>query len=85
MNLGEGSALPFFMGIWMTCFSLPAWTRQLGLRSVCVLALGVLGHASALALTAEQTQALTLGDTDARVTALQKAALTAAGKTLPVY
>ncbi len=71
--MGEGSALPFFMGIWMTCFSLPAWTRQFALRSVCALALGVLSHASVLALTAEQTQALTLGDTDARVSALQKA------------
>jgi urea transport system permease protein len=71
--LGEGHALPFFMGIWMTCFSLPAWTRQLALRSVCALALGALSHASVLALTAEQTQALTLGDTDARVTALQQA------------
>ena len=71
--MGEGTALPFFMGIWMTCFSLPAWTRQFALRSVCALALGVLSHASVLALTAEQTQALTLGDTDARVSALQKA------------
>ncbi len=71
--MGEGSALPFFMGIWMTCFSLPAWTRQFALRSVCALALGVLGHTSVLALTAEQAQALTLGDTDARVSALQKA------------
>jgi urea transport system permease protein len=61
------------MGIWMTCFSLPAWTRQFALRSVCALALGVLGHTSVLALTAEQAQALTLGDTDARVSALQKA------------
>ena len=73
MNLGEGTALPFFMGIWMTCFSLPAWTRQLALRTACALALGMLSHASVLALTAEQTRALTLGDTDARVTALQKA------------
>ena len=71
--MGEGTALPFFMGIWMTCFSLPAWTRQFALRSVCALALGVLSHASVLALTAEQAQALTLGDTDARVSALQKA------------
>ena len=71
--MGEGSALPFFMGIWMTCFSLPAWTRQFALRSVCALALGVLSHTSVLALTAEQAQALTLGDTDARVSALQKA------------
>jgi urea transport system permease protein len=61
------------MGIWMTCFSLPAWTRQFALRSVCALALGVLSHTSVLALTAEQAQALTLGDTDARVSALQKA------------
>ena len=71
--MGEGTALPFFMGIWMTCFSLPAWTRQFALRSVCALALGVLSHTSVLALTAEQAQALTLGDTDARVSALQKA------------
>ncbi len=71
--MGEGHAFPFFMGIWMTCFSLPAWTRQLALRGVCALALGALSHASVLALTAEQTQALTLGDTDARVTALQQA------------
>ncbi len=71
--MGEGHAFPFFMGIWMTCFSLPAWTRQLALRGVCALALGALSHASVLALTAEQTQALTLGDTDARVTALQHA------------
>ncbi len=73
MNLGEGMALPFFMGIWMTCFSLPAWTRQLVLRSACALALGIFSQASALALTVEQAQALTLGDTDARVSALQKA------------
>jgi urea transport system permease protein len=73
MNLGEGAALPFFMGIWMTCFSLPAWTRQLVQRSMCALALGVLSHASALALTTDQARALTLGDTDARVNALQKA------------
>jgi urea transport system permease protein len=73
MNLGEGSALPFFMGIWMTCFSLPAWMRQLALRSTCALALGVFSHASVQALTTEQARALTLGDTDARVTALQKA------------
>ncbi len=73
MNLGEGADLPFFMGIWMTCFSLPAWTRQLVQRSMCALALGVLSHASALALTADQARALTLGDTDARVNALQKA------------
>ena len=71
--MGEGHALPFFIGIWMTCFSLPAWTRQLALRTACALTLSVLSHASALALTAEQVSALTLGDTDARVTALQKA------------
>ena len=71
--MGEGHALPFFIGIWMTCFSLPAWTRQLALRTACALTLSVLSHASALALTTEQASALTLGDTDARVTALQKA------------
>jgi urea transport system permease protein len=73
MNLGEGTALPFFIGIWMTCFSLSAWTRQLALHTACAAALGVLGHASVFAFTTEQARALTLGDTDARVTALQKA------------
>jgi urea transport system permease protein len=71
--LGEGSALPFFMGIWMTCFSLPAWTHQLALRVTCALMLGLLSHTSAVALTTDQVHALTVGDTDARVIALQKA------------
>ena len=57
----------------MTCFSLLAWTRQFALRSVCALALGVFSHTSSIALTADQARALTLGDTDARVSALQKA------------
>jgi urea transport system permease protein len=67
----------------MTCFSLSALTRslqqraaqhrRLALRVACGLAVVVLGHTHALALTAEQAQALTLGDTDARVSALQKA------------
>jgi urea transport system permease protein len=71
------------MGIWMTCFSLSALTRllqqrvaqhrRLALRAACGLAVAVLGHTHALALTAEQARALTLGDTDARVSALQKA------------
>jgi urea transport system permease protein len=61
------------MGIGMNCFSFTAWSRQLGLRMTCALALGILCNTSTLALTLEQTQALTLGDTDARVTALQKA------------
>ena len=83
--MGEGHALPFFMGIWMTCFSFSARARahalrqriaqlrQLAARATCLLAMGVLGHTSAWALTAEQARALTLGDTDARVTALQQA------------
>ncbi len=81
--MGEGHALPFFMGIWMTCFSFFALTRSLqqrvaehrsvALRAACAFAVVVLGHTHALALTAEQAQALTLGDTDARVSALQKA------------
>jgi urea transport system permease protein len=61
------------MGIWMTCFSLRAWILQFGLRTACALTLGLLSHASAVALTADQARALTLGDTDARVSALQKA------------
>ncbi len=81
--MGEGRALPFFMGIWMTCFSLSALTRslqqrlaqhsRLALRVACGLAVVVMGHTHALALTAEQARALTLGDTDARVSSLQKA------------
>ena len=47
--------------------------RRLVVRVACGLAVVVLGHTHALALTAEQAQALTLGDTDARVSALQKA------------
>ena len=61
--MGEGPALPFFIGNWMTRLSL----------SACVLAVALLGHASAMALTTEQTRTLTLGDTDARITALQQA------------
>ena len=81
--MGEGRALPFFMGIWMTCFSFSALKRalqqrgtqhrHLNLKVLCGLAVVVLGHTQALALTAEQARALTLGDSDARVTALQKA------------
>ena len=81
--MGEGTALPFFMGIWMTCFSIltrmpklqqrSAACRGLVVRITCGLAIAFLGQSSALALTAEQTRALTLGDTDARVSALQKA------------
>jgi urea transport system permease protein len=80
--LGEGRALPFFMGIWMTCFSFFALTRSLqqrvaehrnvALRAACGFAVVLLGHTHALALTAEQARALTLGDTDTRVSALQK-------------
>jgi urea transport system permease protein len=71
------------MGIWMTCFSFFALTRSLqqrvaehrnvALRAACGFAVVVLGHTQALALTAEQARALTLGDTDTRVSALQKA------------
>jgi urea transport system permease protein len=67
----------------MTCFSFSkhmpmlqqrsADCRRLVVRVACGLAVVVLGHTHALALTAEQAQALTLGDTDARVSALQKA------------
>jgi urea transport system permease protein len=70
------------MGIWMTCFSFFALTRSLqqrvaehrnvALRAACGFAVVVLGHTHALALTAEQARALTLGDTDTRVSALQK-------------
>jgi urea transport system permease protein len=71
------------MGIWMTCLSFSrrvralqqqsAKCRGLVLRVACGLAIAILGQSSALAFTADQARALTLGDTDARVTALQKA------------
>jgi urea transport system permease protein len=67
----------------MTCFSFSALKRtlkqrvapyrHLALRAVCGLAMVVMGHTQALALTADQARALTLGDTDARVSALQRA------------
>jgi urea transport system permease protein len=67
----------------MTCFSIStrmpmlqersAACRGLVVRFTCGLAIALLGQSSALALTLEQTRALTLGDTDARVSALQKA------------
>ena len=85
MSLGEGNALPFFMEIWMSCFSfsspVKAWhQRSAAWRLMPLMTLGlalvVMGQGSALALTADQTRALTLGDTDARITALQKALAT---------
>jgi urea transport system permease protein len=85
MSLGEGDALPFFMEIWMSCFSfsspVKAWPqRSAAWRLMPLMTLGlalvVMGQGSALALTADQTRALTLGDTDARITALQKALAT---------
>jgi urea transport system permease protein len=67
----------------MTCFSIltrmpmlqerSAACRGLVVRVTCGLAIALLGQSSALALTTDQTRALTLGDTDARVSALQKA------------
>ena len=85
MSLGEGNALPFFMEIWRSCFSfsspVKAWPqRSAAWRLMPLMTLGlalvVMGQGSALALTADQTRALTLGDTDARITALQKALAT---------
>ena len=81
--MGEGHALPFFMEIWMTCFSSSTHSqalhqqigacRRLIVRVTCGLAIAILGQTNALALTVEQTRALTLGETDTRVSALQKA------------
>jgi urea transport system permease protein len=61
------------METWMTCFSFSAWTLQLTRSTVCVFAIGIFSQVTALALTSDQTRALTMGDTDARVDALQKA------------
>ncbi|MGI9150158.1 MAG: ABC transporter permease subunit, partial [Limnohabitans sp.] len=52
----------------MTRLTFSAWRH-----TACALALGVLGQTSAWALTAAQTQALAVGETDARITALQQA------------
>ena len=81
--MGEGAALPFFIGIWMTCLSVSTpikapssrQARYLRLMAslVCGLAFAALTPSSALALTADQARALTQGETDARVSALQKA------------
>jgi urea transport system permease protein len=60
----------------MTCFSFDMRMRAYAVRLIGTLLLGVLGQTAALALTAEQTRALTLGETDARITALQKALAT---------
>jgi len=67
----------------MACFSFSALTRLLQqrvaqhrclvVRAALGLTVVVLSHTHALALTTEQARALTLGDTDARVSALQKA------------
>ncbi len=57
----------------MTRFSFPTWQRTWLAHAACVVALSVLGQSAAFALTPEQARALTMGDTDARVAALQQA------------
>jgi urea transport system permease protein len=57
----------------MRCFSVFTQWRHVATHVACVLTLAAAGQPSALALSAEQARALTLGDTDARVSALQKA------------
>ena len=57
----------------MRCFSVFTHWRGVAAHVACVLALATAGQPSALALTAEQARALTLGDTDSRVSALHKA------------
>ncbi len=52
----------------MTRLTFSAWRH-----TACALALGLLSHTATWALTAAQTQALALGETDARIAALQKA------------
>jgi urea transport system permease protein len=64
---------PFLVGNWMRCFSVFTQWRHVATHVACVLTLAAAGQPSALALSAEQARALTLGDTDARVSALQKA------------
>ena len=72
----------------MTCFSFFTHAQALRMcsrfvvRLTCGLALAALSQASALALTTDQARALTLGDTDARVSALQKTLVSADAKTV---
>jgi urea transport system permease protein len=73
MDLGRAVPSPFLMGNWMRCFSVFTQWRHVATHVACVLTLAAAGQPSALALSAEQARALTLGDTDARVSALQKA------------
>jgi len=56
----------------MRCFSVFTEWRCVATHVVCILALAAVGQPLAFALTADQARALTLGDTDARVSALQK-------------
>jgi len=72
MDLGRAALSPFLMGIWMHCFSVFTRWRCVATHVACALALAAAGQPPALALTTEQARALTLGDTDARVSALQK-------------
>ena len=71
--MGRAVPSPFLMGNWMRCFSVFTQWRHVATHVACVLTLAAAGQPSALALSAEQARALTLGDTDARVSALQKA------------
>jgi urea transport system permease protein len=66
MNLGEGRALPLFIGNGMTRFIV-------SVIAACVLFYVNVVGAMAFALTPEQALALSSGDTDARIAALQKA------------
>ena len=66
MNLGEGRALPLFFGNGMTRFIV-------SVIAACVLFYVNVVGAMAFALTPEQALALSSGDTDARIAALQKA------------
>ena len=65
MNLGEGRALPLFFGNGMTRFIV-------SVIAACVLFYVNVVGAMAFALTPEQALALSSGDTDARIAALQK-------------
>jgi urea transport system permease protein len=64
------------MEIRMTRLTFSAWRH-----TACALVLGLLSHTATWALTTAQTQALAVGETDARIAALQKALATPDEKT----
>ena len=66
----------------MSLFSVSAATGRLILGGICAIAFFAFSHSDANAFTTEQARALTIGDTDARVRALQKSLTTPDAQTV---